>query len=125
MKKKLIAVSLVILPLFAHADGYSEALTSKYSQRDLLKNWALSACLDFIATDQKARDDADATASAYMEYSRLPIESFDSLRKLAQQYAAKRYGGSIPSDFNTMKCIDLYHSKELDALATKLLKANK
>jgi hypothetical protein len=121
--KRGIALLLLALPMLAHADPYNQPEASKYSQRDLLKNWAMSACLDFIATDQKARDDADATASAYMEFSKQPIEAFDGLRKLAQQYASKHYGGSIPSDFNTMKCIDLYHSKDLDTLVSKLLKA--
>ena len=33
---------------------------------------------------------------------------------------SKPYGGSIKSDFNTMKCIDLFHSKELDQFINKV-----
>jgi Type VI secretion system (T6SS), amidase immunity protein len=99
----------------------SVPMTDQYSQKTLLKNWALSVCLAAIAKDADARDDANATASAYLEFGHQKIEAYDALRELALQYAHRKYGGSIKSDFNTMKCIDLFHSKELDRLVTQLV----
>ena len=96
--------------------------TATYSQRDLLKNWALSACLAKMATDEGARADANATASAYMEFGRQGVEAYDALRKLVDQYAARRYVGSVEGKFNTMKCIDLFHSRALNRLAATLAK---
>ncbi|MBR0567059.1 hypothetical protein J5J83_13130 [Azoarcus sp. L1K30] len=127
---KPAAVAL-ILALFAYAcpaqaqdkqtGAYSVPMTDTYSQKTLLKNWALSVCLAAVTKDADARDDANATASAYLEFGRQGIEAYEALRELAHQYANRKYGGSIKSDFNTMKCIDLFHSKDLDRMVTKLV----
>ena len=98
----------------------AQSMTERYSQKDLLENWALSVCLATVAEDAVTKADADATASAYMEYGRQDIEAYDQLRKLVERFTAQQYGGSIPSRFNTMKCIDLFHSKELDKLTGRL-----
>lgn len=124
-----LSFSLLLLGCNAMAEQegpvkYSQSMTDKYSQKVLLKNWAMSVCLAKIATDKTARADANATASAYLEYGKQPIEAYDALRELALKFAARKYGGSIKSEFNTMKCIDLYNSKELDELATKISKGN-
>ena len=96
-----------------------------YSQKTLLKNWTMSVCLAKVAKTQDAKEDANAAASAYMEFGKLPIEAYEPLRELADRFAKRTYGGSIQSDFNTMKCIDLMHSSELDTLATRLAKSAK
>lgn len=122
--KKAVAALALLLPLALPA-GAAETvapMTAHYSQQDLLKNWALSACLAAVATDEVARADANATASAYMEFGRQDPAAYDALRQLAEQYARRNYGGSVPGQFNTMKCIDLYHSRELGRLVTKLSK---
>ncbi|WP_198294788.1 T6SS amidase immunity protein Tai4 family protein [Burkholderia ubonensis] len=95
----------------------------RYSQKTLLKNWALSVCLAQVAHDARDRGDANAAASAYLEFGHQPIEAYDALRTLAQRYANRKYSGSIPASFNTMKCIDLFLSQELDTLADRLAKA--
>ena len=51
--------------------------------------------------------------------AKVEIEVYDALRHLAEQYANRKYAGSIKSEFNTMKCIDLFHSKELDDLTSQ------
>jgi hypothetical protein len=123
----MVAGAVLALGHLAHADapdsgGTTEAPTAKYSQKVLLKNWALSVCLAQVAKDPSERDDANATAGAYLEFGHQQVEAYDQLRKLADQYAARKYAGSVASEFNTMKCIDLFHSRELDALAGKLSK---
>ncbi|MDR2991707.1 MAG: type VI secretion system amidase immunity protein Tai4 [Burkholderiaceae bacterium] len=98
--------------------------TQRYSQKGLLKNWALTVCLGSVVNDSRDKHDADASASAYREFGHQGIEAYDQLRQLALKYAALKYSGAIPGDFNIMKCIDLYHSDELDRLATRLVKAS-
>lgn len=102
--------------------GSSGPMTATYSQKMLLKNWALSVCLAQVARDAGDKDDANATAGAYLEFGHQPVEAYDQIRDLAQQYAARTYAGSVKGEFNTMKCIDLFNSKELDRLAGKLAK---
>lgn len=100
-------------------------MTASYSQKVLLKNWALSTCLAIVATDPALRADANATASAYMEFGRQAPEAYAALRELAENYAARRYSGSVEGRFGTMKCIDLFHSRELNSLATRLAKPSR
>nr|WP_197071691.1 T6SS amidase immunity protein Tai4 family protein [Massilia sp. JS1662] len=100
-------------------------MTASYSQKDLLKNWALSTCLATVATDPALRADATAAAGAYMEFGRQAPEAYAALRELAESYAARRYSGSVEGRFDTMKCIDLFHSRELNSLATRLAKPSR
>lgn len=95
---------------------------SASDQRMLMKNWALSACFARMAKDPETKNDASSTASALLENSQQDIEDFDKLGKLVDEYLALQYGGSVKSEYNTMKCIDLFHSKKLDQLAAKLVK---
>jgi hypothetical protein len=55
-----------------------------------------------------------------MEFGHQQIEAYDSIRKIVEKFISKKYAGTVASEFNTMKCIDLFHSKELDGLSSKL-----
>lgn len=122
MKAALLLVTWVGI---AAATAYAQPLpqTSKYSQKTLLKNWALSICLAQVAQDERTAKDAGSTASAYLEFGHQDLAVYDEIRTLVAKYAALKYSGSIPSDFNTMKCIDLFHSKELDRLTARAARA--
>lgn len=124
-----IAIICTVMFLFnqqSYAQGsdvswQSKSLDERYSQKILLKNWALSVCLAQVAKDPKTQADASETASAYLEFGRQPIEAYDKLAALAKKYASRQYGSAIQSELNTMKCIDLFHSKELEKLSSKLV----
>lgn len=94
--------------------------TGKYSQKTLLKNWTLSRCLGQAYGIKAAEDDAYRTAGAYLEFSRVPVERFERLSALVEKYLRADFRGSVEGSYNTMKCIDLFHSRELDRLATRL-----
>lgn len=91
-----------------------------YSQKMLLKNWALSRCLGQVYEDAGARQDANASAGAYLEFGDQPIETYEALSVIVDEFANRNYSGSVDSRFGTMKCIDLMNSKRLDDLATEL-----
>jgi len=85
------------------------------SQATLLRNWAFSRCLAQVYADAAVKADARATASAYLEYGRQPIEAYTALQVLVDKAAARQLAGSIPGAFHTMQCIDLRDSPELEA----------
>ena len=91
-----------------------------YSQQTLLKNWALTVCLAQSFLGSKTSDDAGDTASGYLEFGRQGLEAYDKLRKLSRQFADKTYASSSTSEFRVRKCLDLFHSKELDDLTRRL-----
>ena len=51
------------------------------------------------------------------------IQRLHQEERLAIRYAKLNYGSVSGSRLNTMKCIDLFNSKELDELAGKLSRA--
>jgi hypothetical protein len=96
--------------------------TPTYSQKTLLKNWALSACLARVAQDERTAADANAAAGGYLEFGRQGLEVYEEIGTLVARYASLKYAGSVPSEFNTMKCIDLFHSKELERLVARAVR---
>lgn len=110
-----LALGLVLLGSGAFAQGQA----SRYPQKTLLKNWALSRCLAQVHEDAGTRADAQATAAAYLEFGRQPIEAYEAIGKLVDAFAARRYGSVSGSDLRTMKCIDLFHSPELEAVSAR------
>ncbi len=97
--------------------------TSHDSQKTLLKNWALSICLAQVAQDERTAKDAGFSASASLEFGKQDLAVYGELRALVAKHVALKYGGSVQSEFKTMKCIDLFHSKELDRLSIKATRA--
>ncbi len=93
---------------------------TRYSQKTLLKNWAMCRCLAKAYGPGMPAEDAEATASAYLELGKAPIEAYDKLAKLVERYLSVPYSGSVKSNYNTMKCINLYNSKDLERAVARL-----
>ncbi len=110
---------IAVQPIYAQP---SQPDTSRACQKNLLKNWALSICFARIAIDERTKKDAGVTARAYLENSQQGVEDFEKIGKLVDKYIAMKYDGSDKSNYNTMKCIELFHSKELDRLTNSFVK---
>ncbi|HEY9096966.1 MAG TPA: T6SS amidase immunity protein Tai4 family protein, partial [Hydrogenophaga sp.] len=112
----------------ASAETADVSPVAAYSPQTLLKNWALSACLAQLASDDTTRRDADASAGAYLAFGDLGWEAYVEVDALVKQFAARTYSarpepGQVQPALNTMKCIDLFHSQALDRLANRLVGA--
>jgi hypothetical protein len=86
-------------------------------QAAILKKWTLSRCLSQAAGETPAGDDAAKTAAAYLEMGNAAIEVYEKLDALAKSFLTRTYTGSVKSAYDTMKCIDLFESEELDQMA--------
>jgi hypothetical protein len=104
---------LVVLLLAACASARNHAS----EQSTLLKDWALSRCVGKISQSPAATDDAYKTAAAYLEKGKAGIEVYERMDALVDAYLKRSYQGALKGDYNTLKCIDLYHGPELEALA--------
>jgi hypothetical protein len=114
---KAYHTSLVIGLLQCVACAASPIAPPENAQATLLKKWALSRCLAKAGADSPPGDDAAKTAAAYLESGTAGIEVYEKLEALARRYLEREYTGSVKSNYNTMKCLDLYDSDELDRLA--------
>ncbi len=83
----------------------------------IFKNWVLSRCIAKAYSADATKRDAEISASAYLEYGFSSIEMYEKGEMLVDEYLARNYSGSIDGKYNTMKCIDLFHSQALDALS--------
>lgn len=87
------------------------------TQAALLKKWTLARCLSHAAEQTPTGDDAAKTAAAYLEMGNVGVDVYERLDALAERYLTRIYSGSVKSPYDTMKCIDLFESEELDRLA--------
>jgi hypothetical protein len=119
---KALGATVVILACTITSAGSAvatESATQSYSQATLLQNWVLSRCLAKAYPSKVAKEDAQLTASAYLEFGNVPIEAYDEGERLVDQYLQRHYSGVVKGPYNTMKCIDLFHGKEVAALVRK------
>jgi hypothetical protein len=116
MISRIVAV-LALIAASTFADAFADEVRVAYSLIEYLKNFALSICLSEGYTSKDVAKDSLAAAGAYSELGSLPFEAYESAEKLAKQFLAKKYVGISGEQMTLMKCIDLFHSKELDRLA--------
>jgi len=121
MGTKIALVCLSSL-LLATTTCYGQDTGRKYyTPTQYLKNYALSSCIaDGYKTEKIAYDDAVAGARGYLELGSLSIDAYNEAAALGRKFLAKEYlSKDSGQKLTLMKCIDFYHSKELDQLAKK------
>ena len=116
-RKALLAVALIVAPLTAAAKDTRARV--EYSPVQYLKNFALSACVADGYKSDEVMKDSRAAAGGYLELGRLPIEAYEAAASLGKQFLAREYQSASGEKLTLMKCIDFFHSKELDQLARK------
>lgn len=117
--ESLLKVSLACLGVslsLCMACASHHATPVQNTQTLVLKKWALSRCLAKASGNSPAGDDAAKTAAAYLEQGKSEIEVYEKIDALVGGYLNREYSGSVKSNYNTMKCLDLYDSDELNQL---------
>ncbi len=78
--------------------------------------------------DRKAATDAGSSASALRDWTYYDLEkSPDAIKSLVDKYLARDYHNPLVESeikgvrFDFLKCLDLHHSKELDALVKRIV----
>lgn len=99
---------------------YGDSLEKKhYTPIQYLKNYALSSCIADGYQSKDVVNDASAGANGYKELGSLDIDAYNEATVLGRKFLAKEYLSQSGEKLILMKCIDFYHSKELDRLAHK------
>ena len=83
------------------------------------KDRALSACLSTAYKGSLAGEDADITKSAFLEWTYYDDDKGNpATDQLVEKYLRRDYSnpaeGYAGAKFNLLKCLDMYHSQELD-----------
>ncbi len=121
MDSKLVAAIALFVALLL-VDARAENVRVEYSPIQYLKNFALSTCIaDGYKSDEVVKD-STAAAGGYLELGGLPFKAYEEAASLGKKFLAKEYESSSGEKLTLMKCIDFFHSKELDQLAKKYSK---
>ena len=96
--------------------------TLEYSPIQYLKNFALGTCISDGYKSNEVVKDSSAAAGGYLELGRLPFEAYEEAALLGKKFLEKEYPSKSGEKLTLMKCIDLFHSSELDQLARKYRK---
>ncbi|MBB5019720.1 hypothetical protein HNQ59_003028 [Chitinivorax tropicus] len=112
----LFCCSLALVVSVCHGNAVER---KHYTPIQYLKNYALSACIADGYQSKDVVDDAVAGANGYKELGSLDIDAYNEAAVLGRRFLAKQYQSQSGAQLVLMKCIDFYHSKELDQLARR------
>lgn len=107
---------LALVSLVCHGDSIEK---KHYTPIQYLKNYALSSCIADGYQSKDVVNDATAGANGYKELGSLDIDAYNKAAVLGRKFLAKEYLSQSGEKLIIMKCIDFYHSQELDRLARK------
>jgi type VI secretion system (T6SS) amidase immunity protein Tai4 len=118
MESKVIAaIVFLVAPLLG--DAKAAEVRVEYSSIQYLKNFALSACITDGYKSKEVTKDSRSAAAGYLQLGSFPYEAYEKAALLGKKFLAKDYRSFTGEELTLMKCIDLFHSKELDRLAKK------
>jgi isocitrate lyase len=129
-KFSLASCALVFLTM--QAETSAERAGQQAYQRTYAQNYrdmVLATCID--TAYKSSRDvamDAGSSVSALRDWTRYDLEaSPDAIASLVQKFLSRDYTNPLVETevkdvrFDLLKCFDLYHSKELDGLAARMV----
>jgi hypothetical protein len=135
VKKKILICTLLQFSFLLSAPGYAgdEAIASPqagartYAQN--YKDMVLAMCLaNAYKNDKNASIDVGSSVSALRDWTNYDLEkSPDAIKTLVDHYLARDYRNPLVESeikgvsFDFLKCMDLYHSRELDAQVKRLV----
>lgn len=104
----------------------AQELKTYDNQVKLFKYWTLARCGAAVskqAGSQALQEDWSNTAAAYLEYATVPIQANEAAEALVEKFLkTTTRSGSTGGSYESMKCIDLFNSPQLDALASQYIK---
>lgn len=117
------ALHLILLVALA-AKAHGGKAYVQYSPREFFKNYALSSCIADAYDADQIKLDASSAAAGYLELGEGPLEAFTEATILGREFLRRTYQGKKETSYNMLKCIDLFHSAELDSLADRYFKGS-
>lgn len=135
MTQGLVRILLPAFALLASAShAKDEAITSPQAgTRTYAQNYKDMVLAECVATayrnESQAATDTGSSASALRDWTYYDWEKnpYDLVNRLVAKYLARDYHNPLAESeikgvrFDFLKCLDLYHSRELDALVKRVV----
>ena len=111
-------VTLVLCSAITAVAGESTVTAISRTNAENYKDRALAFCIAESYKGSKAGDDARISMSVFLEWTYYDSENGDkAVDNLVEKYLKRDYSNPVEgyagAQFNLLKCIDMYHSKEL------------
>ena len=121
MTRAVFGVAVLAVLTAARPIGAADRAASvdRYSEPELLRNWALARCLSRAFPGSPLEHDAAAAAGGYLEYGKVGADAYAQTETLVGDFLARTYQSQSGEALQTMKCIDLFHSPELGRLVRR------
>ena len=114
--KRLLLLILALNASVVYAQKLPDV--SAFSQQQILENWVQNRCISKIAGSKSLKDDAEASAAAWLEASDLPAENFEKADKVIVSLLKEKVGGTEPGQYQVLKCSLIANSDAIRPLKT-------
>ncbi|WP_080424894.1 type VI secretion system amidase immunity protein Tai4 [Burkholderia ubonensis] len=133
MKRSFLVLLIMFALMASTAHAKDQTFASpRAGARTYAQNYRDMILVTCIATahknDKDAPIDAGSSANALRDWTSYDMEkSPDAVKSLVDRYLARNYHNPLVESeikgvrFDFLKCLDLYHSKELDSLVKRLV----
>lgn len=118
------AVLLFLSTLTASATAGDTVTATQRTNAENFKDRALGACISSAYDGSPAGKDASITTSVFLEWTYYDFERANpAVEDLAEKYLRRNYANPVEgyagAEFKLLKCLDMYHSKDLNDLVRR------
>ena len=115
--KHLLAFVLALNTSYTFAQTLPDVNT--FSQQQIFENWGQNRCFGKIADSTTLKNDAKASAAAWLEASNLPAENFEKADEVINTLLKQKLGGTAPVNYEVLKCSLISHSDAIRQLSVQ------
>lgn len=124
MRTRCTLVLFLFSALAMPATAGDTVAAIKRTNAENFKDRALGACISAAYDGSPAGKDANVTTSAFLEWTYYDFdEANPAVDRLAEKYLRRNYANPVEgyagAEFKLLKCLDMFHSKELNELVKK------
>ena len=112
--KRLLLLVLALNASVVYAQTLPDV--SAFSQQQIFLNCLQNRCVGKIADSKSLKDDAEASAAAWLEASNLPAENFEKADKVIVSLLKEKVGGTEPGNYQVLKCSLIANSDAIRSL---------
>ncbi|HHA1403366.1 TPA: T6SS amidase immunity protein Tai4 family protein [Enterobacter ludwigii] len=115
--KRLLLLALALNATVVYAQTLPDV--NAFTQQQIFQNWVQNRCISKIADSKSLKDDAEASAAAWLEASNLPAENFEKADNIIVSLLKEKVGGSEPGHYQVLKCSLITNSDAIRTLNTQ------
>ena len=115
--KRLLLLILALNASVVYAPKLPDV--SAFSQQQIFENWVQNRCISKIADSKSLKDDAEASAAAWLEASDLAAENFEKADKVIDTLLKEKVGGTEQGHYQVLKCSLIANSDAIRSLKSQ------